>query len=184
MALALMSLNLNSTPSPKTQYVTAIELQRALSKRRHRDIIGHAVALSSCYGKIKRVAGIDGTSCIFEVPEFVMGVPPYDLSKAVTHVIASLERNGYEVAYMFPRALLISWDLESIKLTPLLDHSTPTHSHSVLSGARSIPLPLPLPLPPPVSVSVPLPPHSVQPPSNAFFRPISDFKPTSRFVMR
>lgn len=177
MALALMSLSLNTTPSQKTQYVTAIELQRALSKRRHRDIVGHTVVLSSCYGKIKRVAGIDGTSCIFEVPEFVMGVPPYDLSKAVTHVIASLERNGYEVAYMFPRALLISWDLENINLTPL------NQSHM-----NPLPLPLPLPMPVPFPPASPLPPiararaHTHMQPAVGF-RPISDFKPTSRFVL-
>lgn len=180
--------------SAKDRFVTAIELQRALSKRKHRDVQGHLVVLSSCYNKITRVAGIDATSCIYEVPEFVIGVPPYDLSKAVTHVITSLERNGYEVAYMFPRALFISWDLEG-RLCP---------SHPPLSPLPLLPLPPPVPSPlslqpasqslghsrtrvssssaaPPTQLSTPLP---AIPLTNNLYRPISEFRPNGRFVLR
>lgn len=148
-------------------HVTATELQHALTKRKHRDVLGHRIVLSSCYGKIKRVAGIDGTSCIYEVPEFVMGVPPYDLSKAVSHVIASLERNGYEVAYMFPRALLISWDMKAGLSSPA-------------------PPPALVPPPPPLPLLLPaqscfLPPPAASQLREQGFRPISEFNPTSRF---
>lgn len=136
-------------------HITAIELQRASSRRMLRSVEGHNVILTRCYSKIKRVAGIDGTSCIFEVPEFVIGVPPYEMCKAVSHVISSLERNGYEVTYMFPRSLLISWDLEGTRTDP----------------PRMSPVTLGSPANPIVSNSP------------IAYRPISDFKPTRRFVL-
>lgn len=150
-------------------HVTAIELQRALSKRRHRDVLGHVVILSSCYGKIGRVAGIDGTSCIFEVPEFVIGVPPYDLSRAVSHVIASLERNGYEVSYMFPRALLISWDLERRGCTVQDPVTAPVAG--AVAASESIPA---KPAKPMLTM--------VNNKTSRHHRPISDFKSLGRFV--
>lgn len=170
-------------------HVTATELQRAITKRIHRDVLGHRIVLTSCYGKIKRVAGIDGTSCIYEVPEFVIGVPPYDLSKAVSHVIASLERNGYEVAYMFPRALLISWDVKAGSVSlPLALHAPSAQSCQSPLPPSSLPQP-PVPvhsclLPPPAQSCL-LPPPAQPPlplPAQArAFRPISEFNPTSRF---
>lgn len=109
MALALVHRN-TATSFVQERHVTAVELQKSMLQKKIRDVHGHSSILSSCYRKIKRVAGIDETSCLFEVPEFVMGCPPFDLSRAVSHVMTSLEHNGFTVAYMFPRALLISWD--------------------------------------------------------------------------
>lgn len=140
--------------------MTAIELQRARSGRRQRGVEGHVIVVTRCYGKIKRVAAVDGTSCIYEVPEFVIGVPPYDMCSAVNHLIESLERNGYLVTYMFPRSLLISWDLEARRETP---------RHPVV-GAH----------PPPGSATTTAADH----PAVAIHRPISDFKPSQRFVLR
>lgn len=150
-------------------HVTAIDLQRAMHRRLHRDVQGHKVVLGRCYRKIKRVAGIDETSCIYEIPEFVVGVPPFEMSKAVSHVIHDLERNGYEVAYMFPRSLLISWDLEVRRLQPAPAPAPvpylQTHVSSQIPSVSSDPISLRRP-------SIP-----------TSHRPISDFQPSRRFLL-
>lgn len=170
----------SSLSSERAHQITALELQRALHKRRHRDVQGHALVLASCYRKIKRVAAVDSTSCIFEVPEFVIGAPPFELSTAVSYVISSLERNGYMVAYMFPRALLISWDLEGVRSRPTekmvaktlgqetvaLDAHSSTPMFDVGHSSHTPPL-----LP---SIA----------PRTTGYKSIADFKPAGRFVMR
>lgn len=156
-------------------HVTALELQRSISRRKDKDVQGHTVVLSRCYGKLKRVAGINETSCIFEIPEFVIGVPPFEMSKAVTHVIKSLERNGYEVAYMFPRALFISWDLEGAKKahTEVTDTHSHSHSHSHPHALSDMDRDRDRDIAPRQNVQATPLSH----------RPIGDFKPSKRFVL-
>lgn len=198
LSAPLSSLSPSSTvlASERAHQITALELQRAHHRRRHRDVQGHALVLASCYRKIKRVAAVDSTSCIYEVPEFVIGAPPFDLSTAVSYVISSLERNGYTVSYMFPRALLISWDLEgsrNVATSRQAQTQLPSReSRESSSHPPSAPAAVAPPFPPHPQMTVPMldfdlqmPPLIPQmAPRTTTFKPIAEFKPSGRFVMR
>lgn len=206
LALALSSTLVSPLmTSERAHQITALELQRASHKRRHRDVQGHALVLASCYRKIKRVAAVDCTACIFEVPEFVIGAPPFDLSTAVSYVISSLERNGHTVSYMFPRTLLISWDLEGSGLSTKMQSPPPqaTQSYARMREDSKTASQLqqhdasnnkPMPFTDSVAMAAPsvsvdfdlqMPPLlPIMAPRTTGFKPISEFKPKGRFVMR
>lgn len=174
LALALVHERVNAFHVQERQ-VTAVELQKAMHTKKLKHVHGHASILSSCYRKIKRVADVDETSCLFEVPEFVMGVPPFDLSRAVSHVMSNLESNGFTVAYMFPRALLISWDTTRSDegVTHMRDRVSPIMPDMDRNASRVPTSPL---------FERPDKSHHVQ--ANVGYRSITDFKPKGRFVLK
>lgn len=47
--------------------------------------------------------------CFYVVPEFIFGVPRYDVATCVSYVIERLQENGFVVKYTHPNLLFISW---------------------------------------------------------------------------
>jgi hypothetical protein len=47
--------------------------------------------------------------CFYVVPEFLVGVPTYDIITCITYLIEELTTNGFEVKYTHPNLLFISW---------------------------------------------------------------------------
>ena len=47
--------------------------------------------------------------CFFVIPEFLMGVPRYDVASCTNYVISKLNKNGFHVKYTYPNLLFISW---------------------------------------------------------------------------
>jgi hypothetical protein len=46
---------------------------------------------------------------LFDVPEFMMGYPPYNIGQCITYIMSQLVRAGFSVQYVFPKGILISW---------------------------------------------------------------------------
>jgi hypothetical protein len=47
--------------------------------------------------------------CWYVVPEYIMGVPKYDQGACVAFIIDKLKNNGFNVRYVHPNTLYISW---------------------------------------------------------------------------
>ena len=47
--------------------------------------------------------------CFFLVPEFILGIPMYNIETCITYVIDQLLDNGFHVRYTHPNLLFISW---------------------------------------------------------------------------
>ena len=47
--------------------------------------------------------------CFFLVPEFILGIPKYDIATCISYVIDKLVDNGFNVRYTHPNLLFISW---------------------------------------------------------------------------
>jgi len=47
--------------------------------------------------------------CMFVIPEFILGIPRYDITLCTTHIIDKLEKNGFKIRYTHPNLLFISW---------------------------------------------------------------------------
>ena len=45
----------------------------------------------------------------FTVPEFLFGEPLYNQGDCIGHLVVKLEENGFDVKYMHPNNLFISW---------------------------------------------------------------------------
>ena len=51
----------------------------------------------------------DEQFCWFMVPEIIIGVPKYDNAACIAYLIDKLKTNGFNVRYIHPNALFISW---------------------------------------------------------------------------
>ena len=51
----------------------------------------------------------DEQFCWFVVPEVIIGVPKYDQGACIAYIINKLKENGFNVRYIHPNTLFISW---------------------------------------------------------------------------
>ena len=47
--------------------------------------------------------------CMFVIPEFILGIPRYDIEECTKYVIEKLTDNGFQIKYTYPNLLFISW---------------------------------------------------------------------------
>jgi len=65
--------------------------------------------LKQCHRRIKYYSKFEKTTCFFAIPEFLIGVPLFDVTELRTYMMNSLERNGFELMYLHPNWLMIDW---------------------------------------------------------------------------
>jgi hypothetical protein len=67
--------------------------------------------LARVHKKIKSVSRQrhNNKFCIYLLPEFVLGIPRYDMVNCTSFVIEKLMENGFQVKYTHPNLLFISW---------------------------------------------------------------------------
>jgi hypothetical protein len=68
--------------------------------------------LNRIHVKIKTVSRqkVDEQACWFLVPETIIGVPRYDQAGCIAYLINKLQTNGFNVRYIHPNLLFISWN--------------------------------------------------------------------------
>lgn len=68
--------------------------------------------LNRIHVKIKTVSRqkVDEQACWFLVPETIIGVPRYDQAACIAYLISKLQTNGFNVRYIHPNLLFISWN--------------------------------------------------------------------------
>jgi len=71
--------------------------------------------LVKCHNRIKYNSNLEKTYCFFQIPEFIIGTPIYDINEMRKYVINSLKNNGFKIMYIEPNWLFISWMKESNK---------------------------------------------------------------------
>ena len=67
--------------------------------------------LARVHKKIKTVSRQRSNNkfCVYLLPEFVLGIPRYDMANCTTYVVEKLMENGFQVKYTHPNLLFISW---------------------------------------------------------------------------
>ena len=65
--------------------------------------------LKKCHSRIKYNSNLERTYCFFQIPEFIIGVPLYNINDMKTYIINSLENNGFQLLYIEPNWLFITW---------------------------------------------------------------------------
>jgi len=68
--------------------------------------------LMECHNKIRFNSKLDRKYCFFLIPEFIFGTPLYDIEELRNHVMNSLQKNGFQLMYIHPNWLFISWTTE------------------------------------------------------------------------
>lgn len=95
--------------------VTVYDLHRGMAQRQQRQRLSFEKVLEMCYSRIKRVARLRQSGCVFTVPSMIMGLPLYDINACMAFVARNLVGNGFEVhnTERDARELWISWDLSN-----------------------------------------------------------------------
>ena len=65
--------------------------------------------------RIEGVASRSETQCLFQVPEFMLGMPLYDSFHCSGYVIERLKKEGFHVQYMHPNWIHINWSKHLIE---------------------------------------------------------------------
>ena len=64
--------------------------------------------LKKIHSRIKYHSGLERTYCFFQIPEFIIGVPLYNVEDLRNYIINSLKKNGFEILYVEPNWLFIN----------------------------------------------------------------------------
>ena len=59
--------------------------------------------------KIQSVVSANHKHIVLTVPPFLLGFPSYNLERAATYLKRQLERSGFDVNYVSPISLFVSW---------------------------------------------------------------------------
>lgn len=94
-----------------TKYLSAKDVLAVQTQRLNKRSESFDKILEKCYKTIKKSVEIlrNNYNCLFEVPEFLIGYPLYDLNECIQFVVQKLTENGFYVKYFFPRILYIYW---------------------------------------------------------------------------
>ena len=71
--------------------------------------------LIKCHNKIKYNSELERTYCFYQIPEFIIGTPIFDITELRTYIMNSLKKDGFEYLYVEPNWLFISWYNKSTK---------------------------------------------------------------------
>ena len=83
--------------------------------------------LKKCHSRILYNSSLQRNYCFYQIPEFIIGVPLYDINELRNYVMNSLKTNGFELLYVEPNWLFINWNITGSKsLTKNTNISKPT----------------------------------------------------------
>ena len=69
--------------------------------------------LQKIHNRIKYNAGKEKTYCFFQIPEFIIGTPLYNIEDLKRYIIESLKKDGFQLMYIDPNWLFIAWELKT-----------------------------------------------------------------------
>lgn len=92
-----------------------LNIDELYEKKRQRDLVQLEVfnrMLTTVHKRIKHVSrqSIKCQHCWYAVPDFILGVPKYDPGACIAFLLDKLKTNGFNVQYVHPNILYISWD--------------------------------------------------------------------------
>jgi len=91
-----------------------ISIDELYEKKRNQDLTKLALfnkILNRIHVRIKTASRqkADEQFCWYVVPEIMIGVPKYDQAACIAYIIDKLKSNGFQVRYIHPNLLFISW---------------------------------------------------------------------------
>jgi hypothetical protein len=73
--------------------------------------------LKKCHQRILYNSKLERTYCFFNIPEFIFGVPLYDINELTKYMINSLVTNGFKVKYFDPNVIFITWNDKTYEIS-------------------------------------------------------------------
>jgi len=64
--------------------------------------------------RIKIIASNSLNNFAYEIPQFIPGLPIYNIKNCAEYIIIKLQEHGFNVQYNPPNILFISWDIKPL----------------------------------------------------------------------
>ena len=71
----------------------------------------YEIISSRCFKKIKETSNNEETYCFFRLPEYIPGLPIYNLTECVMFLLNLLHEKGFKARYCDGLMIFISWNL-------------------------------------------------------------------------
>ena len=91
------------------------ELYSNINKKTLKRMELYDSVLLKCHSRITYNSNLQRNYCFYQVPEFIIGTPLYNISELRNYVMNSLKTNGFEILYIEPNWLFIYWDVKGHK---------------------------------------------------------------------
>jgi hypothetical protein len=101
--------------------LTVFDLHNSMRKKTELRSKSFDKVFEICTNKILTASHKELLKIYFDVPEYVFGLPVYNINNCVKYLKEKLEINGFYVIYYFPKILYISWDLYEVNKTRNLE---------------------------------------------------------------
>lgn len=85
------------------------ELRNTAHEKRRRRIETFDRLLEMCHKRIRRAAELEKFECEYDVPEYVMGLPLFNVNDCLDHIMNRLRTNGFQVQHVFPKTVRVTW---------------------------------------------------------------------------
>ena len=66
---------------------------------------------AKCFKKIKETSLNEETFCFYKLPEYIPGLPLYNMTECVVYILNLLHEKGFKARYCDPFMIFISWTL-------------------------------------------------------------------------
>lgn len=70
--------------------------------------------LLKCHNRIKLYADNRHTECLYNIPNFVIGIPLYNVNDLQEYIVSSLKKNGLIIKELNYNWIYISWNFDKI----------------------------------------------------------------------
>lgn len=97
------------------------DLHYVINQKKQKKYEVYEKIISNCHKRIQSAADLQHYQCVFEVPEFILGYPLYNLESCLEFLMNELKKNGFNVTYYFPKFLYISWQKEEKEVEVEID---------------------------------------------------------------
>lgn len=70
------------------------------------------IVCEKCFKKIKDTSLTDEKVCFFRLPEYIPGLPIYNMTECVFFILDILKEKGFKARYVDPFMIFISWNIK------------------------------------------------------------------------
>lgn len=127
--------------------------------------------LEKCFYRINAASENDDSFCLYSIPEFILGMPLYNLAYCAAYIIYNLKNKGFIAQFFNPNVIFVSWkyDIPNYIKDNTKKVITITPSTSNTSNTSN------------TSKYITLTPNTHTTTSKQF-RSIKDYKPSGKFI--
>lgn len=126
--------------------------------------------LEKCYYRINTAGNNDENYCIYPIPDFILGMPTYNLAYCAAFIIHDLKKNGFDTQFFNPNIILIRWNYDNPSYLNLNNKKLITFGDNKLSIDNN-------------KLLIDDKPKIIEiQQNNPTFRSITDYKPTGNFI--